>query len=98
MRSDREVIVAALDAIEAGYRAVATFPLETLSRAEGQTLLVRLGQLEKQRVALDRRLLGQLISQGDPATFGGASWADVLSRRLRISADEASKRIAEAAD
>jgi hypothetical protein len=98
MRSDREVIVAALDAIEAGYRAVATFPLETLSRAEGQTLLVRLGKLEKQRVALDRRLLGRLISQGDPATFGGASWTDVLSRRLRISAGEASKRIAEVAD
>jgi GTP-sensing pleiotropic transcriptional regulator CodY len=47
MRSDREVIVAALDAIEAGYRTVSTFPLETLSRSEGQALLVRLEKLDR---------------------------------------------------
>jgi len=41
-------------------------------------------------------LIGQLIAQGDPAVFGGASWADVLSRRLRISPAEAQRRIAEA--
>lgn len=96
MRSDREVIVAALDAIEAGYRAVATFPLETLSRSEGRALLVRLERLEKEWVALDRKVLGRLISDGDPATFGGQSRADVLSRRLRISPGEAQRRIAEA--
>ena len=96
MRSDREVIVAALDAIESGYRAVAAFPLETLTRSEGQALLVRLEKLDKEWIALDRKLIGRLISDGEPATFGGASWADVLSRRLRISPGEARKRIAEA--
>jgi hypothetical protein len=45
---------------------------------------------------LDRRLIGQLITEGDPAMFGAASWADVLSRRLRISPGEAQRRIAEA--
>jgi Domain of unknown function (DUF222) len=98
MRSDREAIVDALDAIEAGYRAVSAFPLETLSRSEGQALLVRLEKLGKEWVALDRKLLGRLISEGEPATFGGASWADVLSRRLRISPGEAQRRIAEAAN
>jgi len=47
-------------------------------------------------MALDRRLIGQLIAQGDPAMFGASSWADVLSRRLRISRGEAQRRIAEA--
>jgi Domain of unknown function (DUF222) len=90
-------MVEALDAIEAGYRAVAAFPLETLSRSEGQALLLRLQKLEEQNSALDRKLLGRLISEGDPATFGGASRAEVLSRRLRISPGDAQRRIAEAA-
>jgi hypothetical protein len=96
MRSDREVIVAALDSIEAGYRAVAAFPLETLSRTEGQALLVRLEKLDKEWIAIDRKVIGRLISEGNPLTFGSDSWADVLSRRLRISPGEARRRIAEA--
>jgi Domain of unknown function (DUF222) len=96
MRSDRELIIAALDAIKDGYRAVAAFPLETLTRSEKHALLARLEDLDKEWVALDRRLIGQLVAQGDPAVFGGASWADVLARRLRISPGEAQRRIAEA--
>src|ERR1700756_1775101 len=96
MRSDRELIVTALDAIKDGYQAVAAFPLETLSRSEKHALLARLEELDKDWVALDRRLIGQLIAEGHPAMFGGASWADVLSRRLRISPAEAHRRIAEA--
>ena len=94
MRSDRESIIAALDAIEAGYKALAASPMEALSRSEGQALLVRLDKLDKQRQALDRTLLGRLISAGDPA--GGEPWAGQLSRKLRISAGEAQRRIAEA--
>jgi hypothetical protein len=96
MRSNRELIIAALDAIKDGYRAVAAFPLETLTRSEKHALLARLEELDKDWVALDRRLIGQLIAEGQPAMFGGASWADVLSRRLRISPAEADRRIAEA--
>jgi hypothetical protein len=96
MRSDRELIVSALDAIKAGYRAVAAFPLETLSRAEKQALLARLEELDKDWVAVDRRLIGQLVADGEPAMVGASSWTDVLSRRLRISPGEAQRRIADA--
>jgi hypothetical protein len=96
MRSDRELIIGALDTIKDGYRAVAAFPLETLTRSEKHALLARLEELDKEWVALDRRLIGQLIAGGDPAVFGGVSWADVLSRRLRISPGEAQRRIGEA--
>ena len=96
MRSDRSAIIAGLDAVEAGCQALATFPLETLSRAELHALLARLEKLDKEWLALDRKLIGRLFTEADPTNFGGASWADVLSRRLRISPGEAQRRIAEA--
>jgi Domain of unknown function (DUF222) len=96
MRSDKDRIIAALDAADTSYRELASLPLEALGRAEKTELLKRLGDIDKKMAALDRRLIGQLITQGDPAMFGGASWADVLSRRLRISPGEAQRRIAEA--
>ena len=96
MSSSREQIAAALDAAEASYRDLASLPLEALTRPEKQELLMRLADVGKKMVALDRRLIGQLIAQGDPEMFGASSWADVLSRRLRISRGEAQRRIAEA--
>jgi hypothetical protein len=61
MRSDREVLVEALEAIEAGSRAVDRFPFETLSRSEGQALLTRLDKLDQKLVALQKRMSGRLI-------------------------------------
>jgi hypothetical protein len=96
MSSSKQQIIAALDAAEASYRALSVLPLEVLTRPEKTELLRRLGDIDKKMVALDRRLIGQLVTQGDPAMFGAGSWADVLSRRLRISLGEAQRRIAEA--
>lgn len=96
MSSTKDQVIAALDAAEAGYRKLASLPLEALSRPEKQELIKWLEGFEKEMKALDRRLIGKLISEGDPAVFGGASWADVLSRRLRISPGEAQRRIADA--
>jgi len=96
MSSNKKQIIAALDAAEASYRELAALPLEALTRPEKTELLKRLGEIDKKMVALDRRLIGQLIAQGDPAMFGATSWADVLSRRLRISPGEAQRRIADA--
>jgi hypothetical protein len=96
MSSIKDTVIAALDAAEANYRKLAALPLEALTRPEKQALLTRLDELGNKITALDQRLIGQLITAGDPAMFGGASWADVLSRRLRISRGEAQRRIAEA--
>ena len=96
MSSNKQQIIAALDAAEASYRALASLPLEALTRPEKTELLRRLGEIDNKMAAMDRRLIGQLITQGDPAMFGGTSWADVLARRLRISPGEAQRRIAEA--
>ena len=96
MGSTREEIIAALDAFDASYRKLVALPLEALTRPDKQALLKRLEQVDKEMTALDRRLIGQLVTQGDPAIVGGASWADVLSRQLRISPGEAQRRIGEA--
>jgi glycine/D-amino acid oxidase-like deaminating enzyme len=96
MRSTKDEVIAALDAVEASQRKLAALPLEALTRPEKQALLKRLEELDRKRNAFDRRLVGRLITEGDPAVFGAASWADVLSRQLRISPGEAQKRIGEA--
>ena len=61
MRSDKEALAEALEAIETGCRAVGVFPLETLSRADSQALLARLDKLDQKLVALQRSLKGRLI-------------------------------------
>lgn len=62
MSSDREALIAGLEAIEAGCRGVAGFPFETLSRTDGQVLLARLDALDQKLVALKKRLAGRLIA------------------------------------
>ena len=52
----------ALEAIEAGCKAVEKFPLETLSRTDGQALLARLDKVDQKLVALQRNLRGRLIT------------------------------------
>ena len=62
MRSDKEALMEALEAIEAGCTAVEKFPLETLSRTDGQALLARLDKVDQKLVALQRKLRGRLIT------------------------------------
>ena len=62
MRSDREVLVEALEAVEAGCKALGVFPLETLSRTDGQALLARLDKVDQKLIALQRSLSGRLLT------------------------------------
>jgi hypothetical protein len=63
MRSDTDkvALIEALEAIEAGCKAVGVFPLETLSRSDGQALLARLDKLDQKLASLQRSLSGRLI-------------------------------------
>lgn len=94
--NNKAKFIAALDAAEAAYGAVAALPLETLLPSEQRALLARLEQMDKELTAFRRQLLGRLVTEARPKQFGGASWAEVLSRRLRISQGEAQRRITEA--
>jgi hypothetical protein len=94
--SSKNDIVAALDAVDTAHRRLLALPLQTLTRSERVELLKKIDELGKKLVAFDRRLIGRLITEGAPAQFGGASWPEVLSRRLRISRAEAERRVAAA--
>ena len=82
----KDEISAALEAIRAGQDGLLRLPL-----------LQQIDALGKELVAFDRQLMGRIITQAPPAQFGGASWAEVLSRRLRISRADAERRISSAA-
>jgi hypothetical protein len=61
MSSNKEVLVDGLEAMESGYRVVAAYPIETLSRSEGHALLARLDKLSQELLLLQRRVNGRLI-------------------------------------
>jgi len=94
--TSKQDIVAALDSVDAAHRRLLALPLQSLTRSERIELLKKIDELDKKLVAFDRRLIGRLVTEGAPAQFGGASWPEVLSRRLRISQAEAERRVAAA--
>ena len=94
--SSRNDILAKIDALQLAQNELLGTPLHTLTLSERVSLLQQIDELGKKVAAFDRRLIGRLISEAAPAQFGGASWAEVLSRRLRISRAEAERRVAAA--
>jgi hypothetical protein len=94
--SSRNRIIAKLEALKLAQNELLEMPLHTLTLSERVSLLQQIDELGKKAAAFDRRLIGRLITEAAPAQFGGASWADVLSRRLRISLAEAKRRVAAA--
>ena len=88
MRSNKVVDV--LAAVEDAYKEVAALRVESLSRTELYALLERLDKLDRQRAALDRRVVGRLLAEGGPS-------ARDVARRLRISPGEVERRLSDAA-
>ena len=79
-----------LASVESAYKEVAALRVEGLSRTDLYALLARLDKLDRQRAALDRRLLGRLLAEDRPS-------ANDVARRLRISPGEAQRRLGQAA-
>ncbi len=94
--SSKTDIIAKLDALLLAQNELLDMPLHTLTLSERVSLLQQIDELGRKAAAFDRRLIGRLITEAPPAQFGGASWPDVLSRRLRISRAEAERRVAAA--
>ncbi|WP_304117428.1 HNH endonuclease signature motif containing protein [Mycolicibacterium bacteremicum] len=46
--------------------------------------------------AIDHRLLAELMGRATPHEIGGNNWADVLATRMRLSAQEATRRVRRA--
>jgi hypothetical protein len=67
-----------------------------LTAAEVLAIQKRLEHGYRAQPALDHQLIHQLTAQATPAELGANSWPKVLSEALRISTDEAKRRIKQA--
>jgi hypothetical protein len=88
----------ALEMIEAGYTMLAAETFDTQTHPELLAVHSRLEALAWKQPAILHKLLALLTAEVSPVELGGKSWADVLANRLRISRDDARRRLDEAAD
>jgi hypothetical protein len=94
--SSKNEVFAAFDALDDAWRRIAAQPIHTLHPADRRALFIRHEATVKKGVELQRQILAGLLAGPPPVEFAGASWAEVLARRLRISVGEAQRRVDEA--
>ena len=82
----------------AAYDAVDACDLDALTRTELLSVMDDLETLACRMPTQTHRLLARLQAETTPAQMGAKSWNEVLRIRWRLSAGEASRRLAEAAD
>jgi hypothetical protein len=93
--TDREEILATHAEWEAVNAKVAALPLDVLTDPELLELQHRREVVVRSVPAADHQIINRL-AQADPKALGGTSLPDVLSTRLRISKQEAMRRIKHA--
>ena len=91
MSSDR--VAAALDLIEQGYAMLATESFETQTHPELLAVQRRLETVVWKQPAITHKVIARLAAEASPAELGGKNLADVLATKLRISTDDAHRRI-----
>ena len=96
--SDREAVLAALDACEAAFDKLASLRFDALTPREIVTVLARREVLARRQPAVEHRLLNRLTTDGVPADFGATTMPKALAHHLKISITDATRRLAEAAD
>ncbi|HEX2283410.1 MAG TPA: HNH endonuclease signature motif containing protein [Mycobacterium sp.] len=71
---------------------------DALTAAELLDVLAALESDRRRQPSVEHRLLHDLRNRAVPAELGAKSWSEVLQQRLRISANEARRRLDEADD
>jgi Domain of unknown function (DUF222) len=90
--------MAVLDRWDAVQAELAQLSFAALTPTEVLDVKDRLECGYRRQPAVDHRLTRELTCQASPIDLGGKSWVDVLSTRLRISKNEARRRLEEAED
>ncbi|HKV17707.1 MAG TPA: HNH endonuclease signature motif containing protein [Mycobacterium sp.] len=98
MSRSREDVEVAYKGLDAALDAVAALSYDVLTVTEKKDLLVRLESHRRRLPSVEHPLIGQLVAEGAPEALGGASHAEVLTLTLRVSTEEAKRRLAEARD
>ncbi|HNA51886.1 MAG TPA: HNH endonuclease signature motif containing protein [Mycobacterium sp.] len=96
--ADRDTVLGALAAIEAGFDVLASASLDGFTPRELMDLLARREVIARRAPVADHRILQQLQTQASPGELGATTWGKVLAGRLHVSAGEATRRVHEAAE
>ena len=96
--SDREAVLAAFDAYDAACKQLAALDFTRMTPAELFELQSRREHRARTTAVADHRILSALQAQAAPKDIGARSWPEILCTRLRISKDEADRRLADARD
>jgi len=96
--SDREAVIAAFDAYDSACEQLAALDFTRLTPAELFELQSRREHRARTTAAADHRILAALQAQAVPKDIGARTWAEILCTRMRISKDEADRRLADARD
>ena len=97
LTAEVEAMMAALDELEAAWDKLAAMPVQPLGPGAALVVLDRLETHRRRQPARENALLVHLQRQCDAKQMGAKTWRAVLSQRLGISAAEAGRRLAEAA-
>lgn len=96
--SDREAVVAALDAMEAAFDKLVSLSFDGLTSREMVALLARREILARRQPVVDHALINRLAAETSPKDLGFTTLPKVLAHHLRIGHGEAKRRVDEAAD
>ncbi len=94
--SDRETVMAVYDEWEAANARVAGLSLDALTHTDLLELQHRREVVVRSMPAVDHQIINRLAAEADPKALGGTNLADVLATKLRISKQEARRRVKQA--
>ena len=94
--SDRETVMAVYDEWEAANARVAGLSLDALTHTDLLELQHRREVVVRSMPAVDHQIINRLAAETDPKALGGTNLADVLATKLRISKQEARRRVKQA--
>ena len=99
MSSDSaEDVVAAYDELDAAFDKIAALSHDALTHPELVVVLARMERNLRRAPAVAHPIINRLVAEASPQALGGKSLADVLCTGLKISKNEATRRIADARD
>lgn len=98
MVANREAVLAAFDAYDAACERLAGLEFMAMTPAELFELQSRREHRARTTSVADHRILAALQAQAVPKDIGARSWSEILCTRLRISKQEAVRRLADARD
>lgn len=96
--SGRDSVLGALDAIEAALDVLASASLDGFTPADLLDVLARREVIDRRGPTVDHRIIQGMASRANPRELGDTTWGKVLSARLQVSAEDAGRRIRDAAD